>query len=471
MRKRLKMIIPLCLLAFLLYVILGAVLPYVRQPAVSEATKNSFDPEFYYGEGTGPDRAALIEDNGEALRLRLQMIAHAKERVILSTFDFRSDEAGKDVLAALLDAAKRGVSVEIFADGFNSILNMEGNAYFYALSSQPNVTIRIYNQINLLTPWTAMGRMHDKYVIVDEEAYLLGGRNTFAFFLGDYEGHKNYDREVLVYNTGSEESSLYEVLAYYEEITALPCCHIFHPDEELAKRRSVQEADAELTERFAAWKQSNPELFSQEPDYAAMTKETNAIHLLSNPITTAVKEPVVFYQLMELAKNAEEEVRIHTPYVICNDWMLECFAEIGDKTSILYNSAANNGNFFASIDYLGHKQDMIDTGMEIHEYEGGISYHGKSMTIDDELAIVGSFNMDMRSVYLDTELMLVIHSPAVTEDLKASMDTYEAEAAIVEDIDSYSWIPEGMELQEVDATRRNLRRFFGWLFDGLRFLM
>ena len=45
--------------------------------------------------------------------------------------------------------------------------------------------------------------MHDKYVIVDDGAYILGGRNTFDYFLGDYDTkNKSLDREVLVYNTG-----------------------------------------------------------------------------------------------------------------------------------------------------------------------------------------------------------------------------------------------------------------------------
>ena len=44
--------------------------------------------------------------------------------------------------------------------------------------------------------------MHDKYVIVDELAYILGGRNTFDYFIGDYPNkNMSYDREVLIYNT------------------------------------------------------------------------------------------------------------------------------------------------------------------------------------------------------------------------------------------------------------------------------
>ena len=36
--------------------------------------------------------------------------------------------------------------------------------------------------------------MHDKYLIVDDSLYLMGGRNVYDSFLGDQEGHKNYDR-------------------------------------------------------------------------------------------------------------------------------------------------------------------------------------------------------------------------------------------------------------------------------------
>ena len=61
---------------------------------------------------------------------------------------------------------------------------MDGNAYFQALSTMDKVEIRIYNRINLLMPWKSMGRLHDKYVIADEQMYLLGGRNTMNLFFG-----------------------------------------------------------------------------------------------------------------------------------------------------------------------------------------------------------------------------------------------------------------------------------------------
>ena len=46
-----------------------------------------------------------------------------------------------------------------------SWIDMEGNPYFYGLSSHENVEIKLYNKANPLKPWKMMGRMHDKYLI------------------------------------------------------------------------------------------------------------------------------------------------------------------------------------------------------------------------------------------------------------------------------------------------------------------
>ena len=149
----------------------------------------------------------LIEDNGEALAERIRMLEHAKQSIVLSTFDFHSDISGKKMLAALWAAAERGVKVKILADGCNSWLRMTGNAYFYALASHENVTIKTYNPVNPLLPFHAMSRMHDKYVIVDDSLYLLGGRNVYDSFLGAQDGPKNYDRDVLVYHEGEKKKA------------------------------------------------------------------------------------------------------------------------------------------------------------------------------------------------------------------------------------------------------------------------
>ncbi len=459
------------IVCFAVYVVVGAIYPFSSAPKVSEVTKQNFHAEDFYSDTVGSDRATIIEDNENALEIRLQMIAGAKESIILSTFDIRTDDAGKDILAALLDACDRGVKVELFVDGFNSWLNMEYNPYFMALSTHTNGKIILYNKLNLLSPGSIMGRMHDKYLLVDNTAYLLGGRNTFNYFLGSYEGHENFDRDVLVYNTGGIDSSIYELLTYYEEITSLDCCETFCEDSSLAWHPSVKRAKKELEVRYQELTNNRPELFDKGYDYQGNTCETNVIHLLKNPTHTGIKEPIVFEQLMRLANQAKADVTIHTPYLICNEAMYEELIALGSKASVMFNSAANNGNLFAAVDYMNHKEDIIGTGVKVLEYEGGVSYHGKSIVIDDELSIIGTFNIDMRSMYINTELMVVIDSKECNRQLRKSMSEYEKSAATVQDMNTYSSYPKDITRGELSTKKKIVHQLFGWVLDRVRFLL
>lgn len=463
MKARTK--IALAVAAFLLYLILGVLISGFPQPKISDAYKENFRAEAFYGrkngdaknEGTaaGTDRAVILEDNSEALIERVRMIRNAKERIILSTFDFRTDISGKVLLAALLDAAERNVSVKVVVDGVSGLLRMEQNPYFFALSSHPNAEIRIYNRINPLLPWRLMGRLHDKYLIADETAYILGGRNSFSYFLGDWPGHKNYDRDVLVYNAGMDAtSSLYQVEAYFNEIWNLKYTGVFHNSTGTGQRTCVKRAAEELKELYAQYLANYPEA-AHPADYAAMTFPTGKITLLANPTTVYAKEPTVFYALTELMKQAKSSVTIHTPYIIANDLMYDAFAEIAaavPDARMMTNSVANNGNPFGAGDYRANFDKIHATGIGLLEYEGGVSYHGKSIVIDDDLSIVGSFNMDMRSVYLDTELMLVIDSEEVNAQLRGLLARYEDECAVVQK-DGSRVFPVGVTPQEVSAKK------------------
>ena len=458
-------------LGFAIYIVVGAFAPFTNTKEVSESTKQAFDINKYYSDTIGNDRAAIIEDNGQSLDLRLQMISHAQKRILLSTFDFRADEAGKDILAALLAAADRGVIVELFVDGFNFLVNMEESPYFMALSAHPNAKIIVYNKLNLFKPWTMMARMHDKYLMVDETAYLLGGRNTFSYFLGNYEGHKNYDRDILVYNTGSDNSSVYELLEYYEGITSLDCCVTYDDSISLTWHPSVMHAKQELEKRYEQLKATRRSLFDRGYDYEENTVSTNTVHLLKNPTHTGLKEPVVFNQIITLASQAKMDVTIHTPYVICDEAMYEGLKGLGNKARVLFNSAANNGNLFAAVDYMQHKEEVLDTGIRVLEYEGGVSYHGKSLVIDDDLSLVGSFNMDMRSAYINTELMVVVDSKELNKILRQNMEAYEKEAATVQGIDTYISYPDNRPMKEIATKKKVVKFFLGWLLEKTRFLM
>ncbi|MCC8103666.1 MAG: phospholipase D family protein [Clostridiales bacterium] len=474
-----------------LYIFLGAFLPFVVQPQISESTVENVEATSFYGDEASGERAAVLSDNGEALEERIRLISQAQEEIILSTFEIDADTSGRMVMSALMEAAGRGVDVYILVDGFSYIKSMWGNPYFLALAQTEHVEIRIYNPIRPWMPWTIMGRMHDKYLIVDDLGYILGGRNTYDYFLGDMEtplpdgqgqvasssetlrvdeaqeGRKNYDWDIFVYNADAgDDNSLEQVRDYFWSVWEQSVCRTLADNHFWDKLPSVISAKEELRDVYEEMTEEYGDWFLEE-DYERVTVPVNHIELVFNPTQIYSKEPVVFYTITELMMQAEKEVIFHTPYIICNDWMLERLEEICgevDSVTMMTNSVANDGNPFGASDYYLNKEEILETGVEILEYDGGISYHGKCFVIDDRLSGIGSFNWDMRSTYVDTELMLVVDSEELNTQLRTKMQEYEEDALTVIDVDT-SIAPEGKAAQEVsDGKNRLLQilKYFNW---------
>lgn len=488
--------LPLLALSAFLYLAIGATAPFFHYKPVSAKTTAEFSASHFYRDGPGVDRAMILETNESAWEERLRLMNLARERIILSTFDFRDGESPRDLLAVMLRKADEGVQVKILVDGFSGLVRMEGNEIFYALSCHPNAEIKIYNPINPALPWKTQGRMHDKYVIVDDYGYILGGRNTFDYFIGSYPAKsRSHDREVLIYNTahGTDrggDSSLYQVEDYFNSVWNLEVCRLFHDDTALSEKSAVKRAAEALHLRYRDLAAANPELLEPvsrtKPDqtapaarldaalsyYEDNTCETGKITLVSNPTGIYGKEPTVFYTMTELMKNAGEAVAIHTPYAVFNDYMYETMYDVTRHIPVkmMINSVENGDNFFASSDYLRHKKDLAATGMTIYEYDGGISYHGKSVVIDHELAAIGSYNFDLRSTYMDTELMLVIQSRPLARRLEGYMASYEADCRKLQADGSYE-IPGHLTIARVPLWKRGAWAVVGVVMQPVRFLI
>ena len=379
------------LLLFLLIYIALLAIPYIQHKNVSVSYQKKFAKQSFYSDTAGTERVAYINDNTDALLYRLHMFDEAKDEIILSTFDFNADKSGQDMMASLLHAADRGVSV------------------------------RIYNPINLLKPWNLQARMHDKYVIVDQKMYLLGGRNTTNLFLGDYSRSKNIDRELFVYETAeNDSSSIRQLTDYFESVWALS-----DSKEYTCKKmtKKIQSCKAKLENRYTSLKEKYPDAYSTW-DYEALTLQTNKVSLLSNPIKSENKEPWMWYSLHQLMMQGEQ-ARIYTPYIICGKEMYQDLTELHEKNipvEIITNDVASGANPWGCTDYLNQKKNIWETGARGYEFMGAHSCHTKAVLIDDRMSIVGSYNMDMRSTYQDTELMLAVDCPELNSIIQAEME-------------------------------------------------
>lgn len=452
--------------------LISACLPFAEQGELSKELAKQVDASDFYSDTVCGERAMIISENVEALAERIRLIANARQSIVLSTFDMKSDDSGKLVIAALMEAADRGVTVKLMLDGFSYFTHAWGNPYFLAFAGHENVDMRVYNPVNLFTPWTLMARMHDKYLIVDDTTYILGGRNIYDYFLGDHDGYKNYDWDVLVHSTDAEDSSLYRLKDYFLSVWNTKDCTTIGKNVFWRKNPSVVNAGSELRDILEETRKLHGEWFDAV-DYGKVTVETNRIRLVANPAHTGVKEPVVYYTVTELMAQPGEAVTFHTPYILCNDWMLRRLKEVcavNPSVTMMTNSVANNGNPFGSADYQIHKGEILETGLRILEYDSGVSYHGKCFTVGERLSGVGSFNWDMRSAYIDTELMLVIDSPELNASLRDAMAQYEEESFTVIDEDTYKSKP-GAHMQPISRQRQNRINLLRLFVDKLRFLM
>lgn len=363
--------------------------------------------------GGQQERVLSIDDNMDALLWRLRLINEAQDSIVLCTFDFRDDDSGCDVMATLLHAAQRGVDVRIMVDGINGALYLTGSRNFRELADHENVQVRLYNPVNLLLPWRINYRMHDKYLIADNFAYILGGRNTNNLFLGEYADSYNEDRDILVYETVPGEGVSYRQLQdYFERIWNLSCVKSY---------KSVTCGKGILEKHYQAVQEKYPDAFT-EIEWSKVTLKTNGIELCTNPMEPENKQPLLWDRLITESRQ-REDILIQTPYIICSSDMYKDLKELSTcGVEIITNAVESGANPFGCTDYLNQKGKIYQTGVHVYEYLGEQALHTKTILVGNTISIVGSCNLDMRSVYLDTEMMLVIESEELNQLLRGQAE-------------------------------------------------
>lgn len=389
-----------------------------------------------------PDRERIrcIDDNEEAFLWRLRMIGKAKDSIVLSTFDLRADDSGIDLLAALNNAAEKGVEVKLLIDGIYQQLFLNKSKEFQALAARENVEVGVYNPVSPVGLFKFNYRMHDKYLIADNEMYLLGGRNSNDIFLGDKTTGINVDRDILVYDTTKGKGeSLQELEAYFQQIWNEDCVKIKGGRKKNSSEISVAEEVAdEVQENLSKYEKQYQSLESR---YAALTEKypdietynswerntipANKITLVNNGTHAGPKTPLVLQTIQYLAQDADN-VTIQTPYVICNGYMYDVLTEISSHADlkIILNAVEKGSNPWGCTDYLNQKKKILKTGADVYELMNEHAVHTKAALIDDRLSVVGSYNLDMRSTYLDTELMLVIDSQELNDQIQETENIY-----------------------------------------------
>jgi cardiolipin synthase len=142
-----------------------------------------------------------------------------------------------------------------------------------------------------------------------------------------------------------------------------------------------------------------------------------------------------------LIYSARRKLIISTPYYVPVEPMqaaLCASARRGVDTTIIF--PANNDSWIVGAASRSYYNDLLEAGVKIFEYVGGL-LHTKSLTIDGDLTLIGSANMDRRSFELNYENNILFYNKPLTADMIERQESYIAQSRLVDKtmVETWSW--------------------------------
>jgi putative cardiolipin synthase len=381
--------------------------------------------------GGGPASLRVFSDNNESWIERWRLLASARSTIDVSYFILHEDVFGLSFLGHLLERARAGVEVRILVDSVGTKMSREfaGNGFLEVMASLPNVKIATYRPLwrrwmealATLTPSRLITSEHDKMIVVDGRSSLIGGRNIASEYFSDpsskpeafrdmdvridspgvadalrraFESQLDCGRCVVMTKT-SDEARQPELLGVYRAM-----------DDWLAGRTPDESAcDGPWLEQL----QQNPQLQGamSKPASDAVDAETR---IVDSPGRFNSPDDPITQALMQLVAAADEEIFLQTPYVVLSETGLQLLEEAGRRgvaITILTNSPASSDNALSQAFFLEQWPEMLARIPTLRMFVAGDEHtrHGKSVTFDGRLAMVGTYNLDPVSMACNSEVM------------------------------------------------------------------
>ena len=337
----------------------------------------------------GGNRAQLLPDSNSTIGALVDDIDAATEHVHLLFYIWLPDHNGLKVVEALKRAARRQVACRAMADGLGSramiasphwsALRDGGVAVASALPIGNPLLRALRGRIDL--------RNHRKIVVIDNRVTYCGSQNCA-------------DPEFLV---KAKYAPWVDAVIRFEGPIARQNQYLFASD-------WMAEVDEDLSDIL---RQALP---PGERGFAAQVIGTG-------PTARYSAMPEVFETLMFAARR---ELVISTPYYVPDESMqaaLCASARRGVAVAIIF--PARNDSWVVGAASRSYYADLLAAGVRIFEYQGGL-LHTKSLTVDGEITLIGSANMDRRSFDLNYESNILFYDPTLTADVRRRQDDYLA---------------------------------------------
>jgi cardiolipin synthase len=367
--------------------------------------------------------------DGEALHAAYQAIKSAKFRVCLEVYIFANDQTGNAFADLLCEKAMQGVKVYVIYDAFGSL----GFEQFYrprpAMFAKMRRSGVHLQEFNPMRPWECrfswrpLNRDHRKLLIIDNALAGLGGINVGHEWGGSWviksKSHKNdLWRDNAIGVSGPGVRHLVRSFAH----TWFYCL------------RGGRVRRAGYTQGIEA--QCPFGVFASVP-----TTDNSPLRCL----------------LCDLLTSARRSIQLTMAYFAPDDELIDALlaaARRGVKVRLML--PARSDVRLLLIAAHSFYECLLDAGVEIYERQSVI-LHAKTMTIDDRVTMIGSTNLDHRSIEYNFELSAVIRSAAFGKQMH---DLFENDIRYARRIDPDAW-----------RGRPVLDRFVQWAVFRARYLL
>lgn len=405
----------------------------------------------------------IIAAGADGFLTRAQMINAAERTLDLQYFIFRGDETGRQLTHAVLRAADRGVRVRVLIDDGETVA---GDDQISMLEAHPSIEIRLFNpfayrgDVQLLRAIEFIFnasrldyRMHNKLLVVDNAIALIGGRN-----IGDQYFQINPDSQFADDDVFAAGPIATQLSATFDEFwnnalsipaaalsgeKSSPSALVIHREKLNEQHRELNAEGVDYVRRIATgepfdgiisgrlplvW--AHAELISDSPDKKQVENGAMLGRLMHRAVANATT-------------TVQSELLMVTPYLIPGIEGMQLFKDLRQRNvrvRILTSSLESSTVLLAQAGYMHYRVPLLEDGVELYEIRsrpgnargsgqtaaisryGNYSLHAKLFVFDRQKLFIGSMNFDQRSMHLNTEIGLIIHSPELSQQVAARFE-------------------------------------------------
>lgn len=404
----------------------------------------------------------------EAFGARVALARGAERSLDVQYYIWHQDVTGTLLLQELWNAAGRGVRVRLLLDD-NGIAGLD--PMLATLNSHANIEVRLFNpfagrRFKMLGYLTDFGRlnhrMHNKSFTADASATIVGGRNVGDEYFGAADGMAFADLDVLALGRAARDvTTAFD--DYWNSESAYPAESLLAaPGPESVSVMLDAFRTTEALPKSQRYIDSVTTALRQDVEgkWYNELKWVPAVLVCDDPIKTKAKGKVsesalMFTQLNQVMGGASDSMDLVSPYFVPGSKGTRTMSDVartGIDMRIVTNSLMSSDAMVVHAGYSKRRKDLLQAGIKIYETKpdpaqpkknkkekknkqmafsgsSSSSLHAKTFAIDRKRIFVGSFNLDQRSLNLNTEMGLVIDSAVLAGALSDSLDRTLADSA------------------------------------------